>query len=110
MSRCVTNNAHLLRALAKMSPKRRKVFLKAADKELIQSICECALNTLKGNVPLQYGQKRSLTRYKRILRKLVKSKCSWKSKKKFLIQKGSGFLPALLVPIIGSILSNLITN
>jgi hypothetical protein len=92
-----------------MTPARRKLFLKPADKELVQSICECALNTLKGNVPLKPCQKKTLSRYKRILRKLVHPKGGWKSKRKILIQHGGAFFPALLAPILASLLTSLIT-
>lgn len=108
MSRCVKTNADLLRAIVNMTPSRRKLFLKNADKELVQSICECALNTLKGNVPLKPCQKKSLSRYKHILRNLVKPKGGWKSKRKFLIQKGGGILPALLIPVLSSLLSQIV--
>lgn len=109
MSQCVNNNADLLRALTNMSPSRRKLFLKSADKELIQVICECALNTLKGNVPLKTCQKKTLSRYKHTLRKLVKRKCGWRQKRKFIVQKGGGLLPALMIPVIGAVLNSLVT-
>lgn len=47
MSSCVKTNLNLLQALVKMTPSRRKLFPRNADKELVQSVCECALNTLK---------------------------------------------------------------
>ena len=108
MSHCVKTNADLLRALARMSPTRRKAFLKTADKELVQSICECCLNTLKGNVPLTNGQKKLLSRYKQTLRKLVSGKGNWKVKKRYLIQSGGAVLPAILVPIITTVLISLL--
>lgn len=107
MSASVQTNADLLRALATMKPSRRRLFLKSADKELIQSICECALNTLKGNVPLRTCQKKTLSRYKNFLRNLIKPKSGWKQKRKFLVQKGGALLPALLGPIIGVVLNSL---
>lgn len=109
MFQSVKTNADLLRAIANMTPSRRKSFFKTADKELVQSICECALNTLKGNVPLKSCQKKTLSRYKRVLRKLVLPKGCWKAKRRILIQHGAGFLPALIAPILGSILTHLIT-
>lgn len=109
MSQSVKTNVDLLRALANMTRSRRKMFLKIADKELVQSICECALNTLKGNVPLKPCQKKSLSRYKRVLRKLVKPKGDWKARRKILIQHGAGFFPALLAPVLSSLLTHLIT-
>lgn len=109
MSRSVQDNADLLRALATMTPSRRKLFLKSADKNLIQAICECALNTLKGNVPLRNCQKKTLSRYKRCLRNLIRPKSGWKQKRKFLVQKGGALLPALLGPVIGAVLNSLVS-
>jgi len=108
MSRCVKDNADLLRALARMSAKRRKAYLKTADKDLVQSICECGLNTLKGNVPLNAGQKKLLSRHRHILRKLVGGKSNWKAKRRYLVQTGGALIPALLAPIIVSVLSSLV--
>jgi len=108
MSRCVKDNADLLRALARMSPKRRKSFLKVADKDLVQSICECGLNTLNGVVPLNCAQKRLLSRHKHTLRRLTNRKGNWKAKKRYLVQSGGALLPALLAPIIASVLSSLV--
>lgn len=108
MSRCVKSNLELLRALSNMPPKRMRRFLDLADKEIVQAICECALNILKGNVPLKPCQKKGLCRYKHVLRKLVHSKVCWKAKRKYLVQKGAGVLPALLAPILGSVISRLL--
>lgn len=108
MSRCVKSNLELLQALSNMSPKRVRRYLYLADKELVQSICECALNILKGNVPLEPRQKKGLCHYKHVLRKLVHSKVCWKAKRKYLVQKGAGILPALLAPILGTVISRLL--
>ena len=33
--------------------KYQKLIIKNADKKLIQSICECVMNMLKGNLPIK---------------------------------------------------------
>lgn len=99
-------NAIALHALCHLNSDQRQAILKTSDVKLIKCICECALNILLGNVPLKNCQKLKLRKHRKTLRKLVEKRGSWKSKKKFIVQKG-GFLPLLLGPIIGGLLSNL---
>lgn len=54
-----------------MNVEQRVNFLRHADSHLIEAICECALNTLKGCVPLDSKQKTNLSRYKKLLRTLA---------------------------------------
>ena len=80
----------------------RKAILEHSDSDLICSLCECAWNILKGNVPLTPKQKTKLRKCKTHLRKLASKKVSTTRKRKVL-QTG-GFLSALLAPLVGSIL------
>lgn len=99
----------LLSALRHSDKNSRVALLRLADQKLIKYICECALNVLKGVVSLKTCEKKKLKKYKKVLRKLVAKsgrKNSWKSKKRILVQKGGGFLPFLLQPIL-SIISSL---
>lgn len=105
MSRNVRNNLELLKALQKMNVKQRTNFLKDADPSLVLAICECALNTLKGNVPLKSGQKKKLVRFKKLLRALTKNPRNWKSKRRLLVQKGGALLPLLLSTALSALLS-----
>ena len=103
-------HADTLHFMAKAKPKVNKALIEARDKELINCLCECALNVLKGNVPLSHDQKRKLARHKTGLRTLIAPKTSVNKKKKVL-QTG-GFLPALLGPIlgvVGPLLSKILT-
>ena len=97
MSHNVKNNIELLKALHKVNSSQRVNILKNADVKLINAICECALNTLKGTVPLDSYQKKNLSRYKKLLRALIQRKSSWKRKRTQLVQTGKGaFLPILI--------------
>jgi hypothetical protein len=82
--------------LQKTKPCIRKHIITKADGSLVDSLCECADNILRGNVPLTKLQKEKLKRNKAGLRALTK-KFSLKQKKAIL-QKG-GFLGSLLAPI-----------
>ena len=96
-----------LKLLKDSSPKVRKEILKECKSSLLCCLCECALNILKGNVPLKKAQKSRLARFKHKLRKLASKKTRVKIKKR-IVQSG-GFIGALLTPIVsflGSLLSN----
>lgn len=88
----------LLKTLNSASPSTTKAIIQTSDRGLIDTLCDCCHNILKGNVPLTKAQKTRLHRHKRVLRKLTE-KQSLKVKKG-LLQKG-GFLSALLGPVIG---------
>ena len=109
MSQRVKKDAALLRALAQVTPKERKALLKACDISRIRSVCECAYNVLRGNVRLSGEQKRKLSKHKKDLRRLVKRGESWVKKRRYLIQKGGGFLlPLLLSAVLQTVLSQAI--
>lgn len=99
----------ILRALYYLSPEQRKALLKKADTQLVRYICECALNVLQGNVPLEKAHKTRLRKHVRVLRRLVKPTGGFSTKKKIIVQQG-GFLPALLAPLIGTVLANLVSK
>lgn len=106
MSQAVKKNINLLRAISLMTPRQRKSVLKTADKDLIQSVCECAYNLLQGNVSVTPQVKRKLSKYKAVLRRLVKKGEKFKSKKRFIIQQGGGFvLPILLSAVLQALLN-----
>lgn len=107
-SRRIISQKHtdILRALYHLNPEQRKALLQKADAQLVRYICECALNVLQGNIPLTKGHKSRLRKHADILRKLANSTDNFAKKKKIIVQRG-GFLPVLLAPLIGTILSNL---
>ena len=102
------NNVQLLRALLNLKPQQRLAILKSADKEVVRCLCECALNLLKGKVPVSPIQKKKLVPFKKILRKLVLKKGGWKNKRKVLLQRGGNFIPFILGPILSTVLSSVL--
>lgn len=100
----------LLHALCHVNNNQRKALIRNADKSLVKSICEIALNTLLGNVILKDSQKKRLKKHKRVLRKLVackNKKSNWQRKKRTILQSGGSFLPLLLAPIVDVLVSKL---
>lgn len=87
--------------------KTKGALLRKCPNSIIKSVCECALNLLKGNVPLTKRQKNKLSPYKRTLRKLGDKKVPLFKKRRLLVQKGEGFL-SVLIPAAISVLSSLI--
>ena len=68
------DNLPYLQVLAKSKPKLRKLLIEHGPVSLVTSICECALNLLKGVIPLTPRQKRRLACYKTHLRGLASKK------------------------------------
>lgn len=102
MTERLQRNLPILTFLSKSKPSVIKAFIKTADRDTLDTICECCLNLLKGKVKLSKAQKRKLTPFKNTLRALCKKNITVKKKKQF-IQKG-GFLGALLAPVLGTVL------
>ena len=69
--RHIQSNVHILHALKKARPKLHRAIIANSDKELLNSINECALNVLRGNVKLSDCKKRKLHKFKRQLRTIV---------------------------------------
>lgn len=99
----VIKHGSQLKLLIQCPSKTRKAVIQNGDSGLINALCECALNLLKGRVHLTKKQRGTLRRHKKHLRTLADRKVKIPRKKKIL-QKG-GFLPALLAPFIGPALS-----
>ena len=97
----IKRNQYVLKILSEGDPKTTKYIIQGADKQLLHCFVDCAHNILEGNIPLSEKEKKRLGKYKKELRSLRKL-TSEKTKKKIL-QKG-GFLPALLAPILGTVI------
>ena len=86
---------HALHVLKGAAPKLRKAIILNGDKQLVNSICECVLNVLNGNVELSSCVKRKLRKHKNVLRKVVDKRVSLSGKKKAIVQRGGFLLPLL---------------
>lgn len=75
-----------------------QMLINEADRDIINVLCECASNTLCGNVTTTKSQIKQLIPYKRNLRKLIDHSTPLRQKKRILTQKGGIFpiLPLLL--------------
>ena len=100
MSARVKKHLPLYKWLCHSNPKSTRAVLQVADKDVIDGLCECSYNVLKGNVPLKPEQKRRLKRHKQVLRELSYGRGKSLKRKRQLLQRG-GFLGALMSPLIG---------
>lgn len=108
-----SKHSALIRVLLQhFNDQQRKHFIIHADRAFIDCLCECALNILRGNVPLGKSAKSVLKKHANDLRKLTDQRISITSKRKILYQscgsKNVGgeslkFLRALLTPIVALI-------
>lgn len=96
-----------IEALPRLTRQQQKAVLKIDDPTLTRAICEICHNLLQDRIPLDKKQKRRLSRYKNIFRKLVSERLKLKEKKNILVQR-SGFL-SLLVPVVASVISGIIS-
>ena len=100
MSERLFENIGLLYKLngIKSKQKRQRV-LKAANREFIVCLIECISAILRHKVHLTQEQLHHLKKHKNLLRELSTTR-SEKKARTLLVQKGSGFLPFILPPLI----------
>lgn len=110
MSSLVKKQAPLLHLLVTAKPFLRKDILKSASSRLILSIVECAFNVLNGRINLNKSQKQELLKHKTLLRNIVKNKRKVNKRKILVNQSGGAFLPALLLPVLSSLLASSISS
>ena len=99
---------HLLNALSEGDKTTTTCIITGGGTPLLGCLSECAHNVLLGNVPLGVSQQRCLKKYKKEL-KLLRRKSAKVQDKKKALQKG-GFLPALLAPILTSVVAPLVSK
>jgi len=102
----VRSNYHTLHVLKTAHPKLRKAITTNSKKELVNSISECILNVLNGNVKLLGCSTRKLRKYKALLRKVAEKRIPLSNKKKLIVQRGGFLLPLLsaVLPAIASLI------
>jgi hypothetical protein len=98
----------VLKKLCRCNKRLQKELLLQGGKSLQLCLRECALNVLKGNVPLSKHQFNRLKKFKLNLRDLSKKKTS--AKKRLQIEQRGGFLASFLLPIVGSLASEVVSK
>ena len=98
-------NIHLLKALHKSGPAKRKEILQTGGADFMQCVCDCARNVLNGNVPVSAAKLQKLAIHKRVLRKMADPNIPLKQKTKAIKNQTGGFFGALLPALLGPVLS-----
>ena len=83
----VNFNYPALHVLTTAQFKLRKAIVSNCDRDLFNSICECVLNVLNGNVKLSGCDTRKLRKHKAVLRQVADKRVPL-SGKKFIVQRG----------------------
>ena len=106
MSARVRRNLVVLKQLYKARPASRRVILKNASADFLDTICEISLNILNGKIPLTRKQYTQLKKRKTQLRTLA-SRCTSIYRKKQVVNQSGGafFLPAIAaaIPFLASL-------
>jgi hypothetical protein len=106
MSKRIKENSHALNVIRTATPKLRKAILSACNNDLINSISECCLNVLKGNVTLTPCLKSKLKEHKMALRQVADRHVKQANKKRLILQK-AGFLLPLLTAMLPTLVTSL---
>ncbi len=109
MSDRLCKNLPLLKLLYKALSKQRRVILQSASDQLILTLCEIALNVLRGTIPLNNAQFRRLKKRKEEIKYVASKNINAERKKKRMINQRGGFLLPLLsvaIPFITSLITS----
>jgi hypothetical protein len=92
--RRIKDNEHTRQVLKNTRPKLRKPIISNCNTDLLNSISECVLNMLNGNVRLSISMNRKLKNHKCNLNSLADKRLPVTAKKR-IIQRGGFLLPVL---------------
>lgn len=94
------------------STKARKIILSEFSKDVnfCKAVRELVKNTVKKNIKLTESQKKKLRRYRSVLEGILKKKTSHKRRQALMCQTGTGVFLPIVVPIVASLLSELLKN
>jgi hypothetical protein len=89
----------LFQLLTEISEVQRLSILNTLTDQQVHAILEAIYNVLKGVCPMKYQDKKTLSEYKWIIRRLVSSELSTKQRKRML-KKYQAIIPILLKPVV----------
>ena len=105
MSRRVQKNCDVLKVLAKCKPPMRKAIIKTADNDLLEAITECLLNICKNTIRISPKTYKKLAQYSRHIEVVADKSKPLTQRRRVILQKGDGFLPFLLAPVLEQLAS-----
>ena len=103
MPRVVNNNRGFLQLLADCPAYQRQFLLKTATPQQLHALVQVLYNILMGHIPISEENKRILLPHKDALLNLARPNVPYKTKKRFLVQEGSGVIEDVLAPVVSSL-------
>ena len=103
MSCVVNNNRGFLQLLADCPAYQRQFLLKTATPQQLHALVQVLYNVLIRHIPISEENKRILLPYKDALLDLASPNVPYKTKKRVLVQEGSGFIEDVLAPVVSSL-------
>ena len=103
MSRVVKSNRGFFPLLAHCPDHQCQFLLKTATPQQLHALVQVLYNILKGHIPISKENKQMLLPYKDALLNFARSNVPYKTKKRVLVQEGSGFIENVLAPVISSL-------
>ena len=103
MSCVVNKNRGFLQLLADCPTYQRQFLLKTATPQQLHALVQVLYNILMGHIPTSEENKRILLPHKDALLNLAIPNVPYKTKKRVLVQEGSGFIEDLLAPVVSSL-------
>jgi hypothetical protein len=114
ISKSLNKNINFLKKIVHLKPNTRKQLLNDenlnSDKELFNALHEISLNTLKGNLKLNQKQIKRLKPHKKTLVKFCCPKVKHSKKKRQKVISQSGKIWPILIPIVASVLGEIIAK
>jgi hypothetical protein len=95
----IRSTYHNTQVLKSADPNLRKAIIANCNQEILKSICDSALNVLRGNIPLSACRKRKLRTYQDRIRKVADKSVYLSAMRKVINQRG-GLLLQLLSAIL----------
>ena len=108
--RRVKRNSDVLNVFGKCKLPMRTAIIRAADKDLLEAITECLLNICKDIIEIRPKVYKKLPQYSRHIEVVADKSKPLMQRRRVILQKGDGFLPFLLAPILEQLASFLTNN
>ena len=103
MSRVGKNNRGFLQLLSDCPSKQRQFLLRTATPQQLHALLQVIYNVLTENIPVSEEVRAILRSHKDAVLNLAQRNVPYKTKKRILVQEGSGFIKELQTPAISSL-------
>ena len=99
------NNLNFLSLLSNAEDEQKVVLLKSMNSEQFKVLLECIYNVLYGTISLSPKNKKKLSQYKDIIRRIIAEDTTRSQRRRLLLKYRSVLLPTLLKTVLSQIKS-----